>query len=284
MEQKELGDTGIRVPEIGLGTWEYAGGAEPLRVGVQHGATLIDTAERYGTEEIVGAAIREIRDQVFLATKVAPENVRRADLLQAADRSLRRLGTDYIDLYQLHWPNPAVPIEETMCALEELVDSGKVRFIGVCNYSVEQLKRAREVLNKTTIASNQVPYSLINRGIERGLLRYCQQNHITVIAYSPLGRGLHSIRKRDPSRALSRVAGDTGKKEAQVALNWCISKHAVIAIPKADSIQHTIENCNASGWSLSPTQIRHLERRILSMGPIERALRRSLRRVRTLVR
>src|SRR2546430_6224691 len=143
---KEFAGTTLRLPEIGFGTWGYQGGAAPLRRGIDLGACLIDTAEGYGTEEIVGEAIRGVRDRVFLATKALPRHFRRGDLLRAADQSLARLKTDYIDLYQLHWPNYTVPLEETMAAMEELVDQGKVRFIGVSNFSVTDLKEAQAVL------------------------------------------------------------------------------------------------------------------------------------------
>jgi diketogulonate reductase-like aldo/keto reductase len=259
MNYKELGQTGISLPEIGLGTWEYKGGVVPLRRGIDLGAFLIDTAEAYGTEEVVGLAISDVRDKVFIATKVWPTHFRYRDLLQAADNSLQRLRTDHIDLYQLHWPNAAVPIEETMAAMQILVDVGKVRFIGVCNFSVR--------------------YSLVDRRIEFGLLRYCGEKHISVIAYSALDRGIDHIRKKDPGRALGRVAAEIGKTEAQVALNWCISKKGVIAIPKADSIEHTIDNCHASGWRLSPEHVRVLARSIKSPGHIEAPLRRAARRV-----
>ena len=116
MRDKRLGNTEVKIPEIGMGTWNYWGGAEPLRRAFALGATLVDTAESYGTEEIVGEAIRGQRSRVFVATKVSPRNFRRADLFAAVERTLRRLGTDYIDVYQLHWPNYTVPIEETMAA------------------------------------------------------------------------------------------------------------------------------------------------------------------------
>jgi len=277
MELKELGQTGVRLPEIGSGTWEYEGGVEPLRKGVDSGAFLIDTAEGYATEEIVGRSIKNIRQCVFLATKVSPQHLRRSDLLRAADKSLQLLRTDHIDLYQIHYPNYAVPIGETMAALEELVDMGKVRFIGVSNFSVADLKNAQASLTKSRIVSNQVRYNLVDRSIEFGLLHYCQQNHITVIAHSPLARGIEHIRRKDPSDTLSRVAAATGKTEAQVILNWCISKEGVIAIPKANSIEHTVENCNASGWRLSPEQRRLLEEGIKSRGRIEAALRQAAR-------
>ena len=280
MEYKELADTGVRLPEIGLGTWEYEGGVEPLRRGIALGASLLDTAEVYGTEHIVGEAIKDIRDRVFVATKVSPSHFKRADLLMAADKSLQRLRTGHIDLYQLHWPNYALPIEETIAAMEELVDMGKVRFIGVCNFSVADLKRAQGALTKYRIVSNQVSYSLVNRSIEEvGLLRYCQMNRITVIAYSPLARGMHNIKRKDRIGILARVMAMAGKTEAQVALNWCISKDGVIAIPKATSINHVIENCNASGWRLSADQIRLVEKAFPRRGSAEVVLRRTAGRL-----
>ncbi len=281
MNHKELGKSGVELPEIGLGTWNYTGSVEPLRKGIAWGACLIDTAESYGTEEIVGEAIKDIRDRVFLATKVSPSHFKRPDLLRAADQSLQRLRTDYIDLYQLHRPNYTVPIEETMAAMEELVTMGKVRFIGVSNFSVAELKNAQAALSKYRIISNQVRYSLVERTIETGLLRYCQENQITVIAYSPLAQGLQYIKKRDPAGALGKVATMTGKTKAQVALNWCISKKAVIAIPKANSVDHVVENCHASGWWLTADQIRLLEEGIKfrRRGLVEAALRRLARRL-----
>ncbi len=219
MNHKDFAETGLTLPEIGFGTLEYRGGVEPLRRGVDLGACLIDTAEAYGTEDVVGEAIRGDRHRVFVATKALPRHFKYADLLMAADRSLTRLGTDYIDLYQLHWPNYAVPIEETMAAMEELVDRGKVRFIGVSNFSVTDLKKARAALSKHKIVSNQVRYSLADRTIERGLLRYCQEHGIAIIAHRPLARGVRHLEERDPGNVLRRVAAITGKSEAQVALN-----------------------------------------------------------------
>jgi len=279
MNYKELGQTGVRLPEIGLGTWEYKGGLAPLRKGIDLGAFLIDTAEAYGTEELVGTAISDVRNKVFIATKVWPTHFRYRDLLQAADNSLQRLKIEHIDLYQLHWPNSRVPLQETMAAMEALVDAGKVRFIGVCNFSAQGLHKAQACLTKHTIVSNQVRYSLVQRQVEFGLLRYCWEKHITLIAYSPLGHAIDRIRKRDSCGALNRIAVETGKTEAQVALNWCISKKGVIAIPKTDSIEHTVENCGASGWQLSAEHIRMLERSIKSPGHIEAAVRRVATRV-----
>ena len=251
MKYKELGNTSLPIPEIGLGTWAYTGGVVPLRRGIELGAFLVDTAESYGTEAAVGDAIRGIRDQVFVATKVSPEHFHKGDLVRSADQSLRKLGIDFIDLYQLHWHNPRIPIEETMDAMESLVEAGKVRFVGVSNFSVTQLRQAQAALSKSRIVSNQVEYSLVARDIEADLLPFCQENQITVIAYSPLAEGLNNIVKKDGAGVLQKIAAETGKTAAQIALNWCICKQAVIAIPKANSVAHIEEDCDASDWSLS---------------------------------
>src|SRR5467141_2056869 len=276
---KELANLSIRLPEIGFGTWNYRGGVEPLRAAIECGARLIDTAESYGTEEIVGEAIKGRRHQVFLATKVLPRNFRRRDLIAAAERSLRRLGTDHIDLYQLHWPNLAIPIEEPMRGMEELVDAGKVRFIGVSNFSVRDLLNAQTALSRQRIVANQVLYSLAERTIEGGLLQYCQKNGITVNAYSPLASGLGNIRAADPKGVVRKVAEASCKSSAQVALNWCISKEDVIAIPKASTVAHVLEDIGASGWKLKPELAQLLEERMRyrRRGALEIGARRAVR-------
>src|SRR5467141_278048 len=279
MLSTELANSGVRLPEIGFGTWNYLGGIQPLRAAIECGPRLIDTAESYGTEEIVGEAIKGRRHQVFLATKVLPRNFSRRDLIAAAERSLRRLGTDHIDLYQLHWPNLAIPIEEPMGGMEELVDAGKVRFIGVSNFSVPDLVNAQTALSRHRIVANQVRYNLIERTIEGGLLEYCQKNGITAIAYSPLAMGLANIRAADPEGVLRKAAEATCKSEAQVALNWCIRNENLIAIPKASSVEHVVENMGASGWKLGAEMARLLEDRIRyrRRGPLEMRARRVVR-------
>jgi diketogulonate reductase-like aldo/keto reductase len=179
MDHRKLSTTEVNLPAVGLGTWQYKGGIQPIRIGIALGARFIDTAESYGTEEVVGEAIRGIRKEVFLATKVSPRHFRYSDLIESANRSLERLRTDYIDLYQLHWPNYTIPIEETMGALERLVESGKIRFIGVSNFMLADLKVARKAMTKSTIVSNQVRYNLIDRTIEYGLLQYCEEHNIS---------------------------------------------------------------------------------------------------------
>ena len=263
MEYKELGNTGVMLPEIGLGTWKYRGGPEPLRRGIELGATLIDTAEMYRTEDAVGEAIRGIRERVFVATKVLGSHLRYDEVLRAAENSLRLLDDEVIDLYQIHWPNGGVPIQDTMRAMGELVDRGAVRYIGVSNFSVAQMKEAQAAMGNHPLVSNQVLYNLKTRRIERDLIPYCQENHITVIAYTPLADGSLAGKSRfRPDRrtqVLEEVASEVGKTPAQVALNWCVSRAPVIAIPKTNIVTRTEENCGASGWKLSKEQISRLE-------------------------
>jgi len=259
---KELGRTGVFISEVGLGTWNYHGGPIPLQKGLEAGALFIDTAESYGTETVVGEAVRGIRDRVFIATKVSPQNFRRKDLKKSADTSLRMLGIDRIDLLQLHEPNPLIPIEETIGAMAELVDAGKIRFIGVSNFSIDQLKKAQNALGNRQIVSNQVRYSLIDRTIEEGLLQYCQEHRITVIAYSPLGREFVRIRDCDPTGVIEELGRAIRKSPAQIVINWCLCKDGVVAIPKGNSTEHILENCNASDWRLTSEQLALLDANI----------------------
>ena len=268
MQYKELGNSGVMIPEIGLGTWKYRGGPKPLQRGIELGANFIDTAEMYRTEDVVGEAVRGIRDRVFVATKVLASNLRYNDVMRAAEKSLRLLDDDVIDLYQIHWPNRSVPIAETMRAMEELVARGMVRYIGVSNFSLDGLREAQGVMTNNPIVSNQVLYNLKRRHIERDLVPYCQEHRITVIAYTPLSDG--TLAKDDgagkprllPGRKLSvlqDIARELNKTPAQVALNWCVSRPCVVAIPKTNSVARTEENCGASGWRLTPEQLKRLE-------------------------
>ncbi len=251
MEKRELGRTGEKVPVIGMGTWEIgdtqnqrcALEIQAIRRGIELGMTLIDTAEMYGqgnAEKLVGEAIKGVRDQVFIATKVSPEHFGYEDVLHACESSLKRLGVKYIDLYQLHWPSNTVPIDETMKAMEELVARGKIRYIGVSNFSVTQTLKAREALPKSEVVSNQVRYSLTHRAIESELLPFCEREKLTVIAYSPLDTG-----KLPSSKIPKAILDKYGITPAQLMLDWVTSRDAVIAIPKASKVQHVEENAEA---------------------------------------
>src|SRR5262245_4672751 len=255
MLKKELARTGVFIPEIGLGTWDYRAGPGPLRAGLDTGALFIDTAESYETESVVGEAIRGRRSQVFLSSKVSPENFRPANLRRSAETSMRQLGVNEIDLLQLHEPNPFIQIAETMGELARLVDEGKIRFIGVSNFSVKRLQAAQKALGRYPIVSNQVRYNVTDRTIENDMLPYCQAQGITVIAYSPLAARTSRIMDCDPTGVLKELSQMTGYTPVQVAINWCLCQDRVVTIPKGNSVAHILENCGSSNWRLSPDQL-----------------------------
>ena len=213
-----------------------------LRKGVELGMNHIDTAEMYHSgqsEEVVGEAVRDIREGVFIASKVAPGHLHHDDVIAACKGSLKRLGTTYIDLYQVHWPDPKVPIKETMGAMEELVKDGLVRYIGVSNFDVAETEEARSALAKNEIVSNQVEYSLSNRYVEAAILPYCAREKVTLVAYSPLARG--KIADSIPGDVLRKY----GMTPAQVMLNWVTRHEQVVAIPKAADVSHLEENASS---------------------------------------
>ena len=201
MKYKNIRSHGEKIPAIGQGTGIggfFAKSAtygkkheEAIRYGLDLGMTLIDTAEEYGqgeAEKTVGRVIQNIRGQVFIASKVSSENLKYQDVISSLEGSLKRLGTDYIDLYQIHWPNPLIPLEETMKAMEALVREGKIRFVGVCNFRIEELKQAVALFGDRLVAM-QAEYNLFDRTIEMGLLPYCDDLGLLTIAYSPLDQG-----------------------------------------------------------------------------------------------
>jgi len=272
IEYKFLGITGEKIPSIGLGTWGLGGYSrsssandekeiELIRYAAEKGLTFIDTAEMYGAghaEELVGQAVKDIRSKVFMATKVSPEHLRYDDVIKACERSLKRLQTSYIDLYQIHWPNPRIPLRETIKALERLAEEGKIRYIGVSNFSVELLKEAISLTSKHDIVSNQVEYSLLSREIEKDLLDFAKNNKITIIAYSPLARG--AIFSGEYAEKLRKICEKYNKTISQVALNWLISKENVVAIPKTSKKERIDEFLGAYGWRLSKEDVEEIER------------------------
>jgi diketogulonate reductase-like aldo/keto reductase len=266
MEFKTLGRTNVKIPVLGLGTWGIGGfstkrvagdenDVRALRMGLDLEMRFIDTAEMYASghsEEVVAKAIEGRRESVFLATKVSPEHFSYDDVLKACDASLRRLRTNYVDLYQAHWPNPRIPIPETMKAMERYVKDGKIRFIGVSNFSVEQTRTAQAALSTTDLVSNQVEYSLLDRSIEADLLPYAEKEQITIIAYSPLARGQIAAGSNQQNRwrTIDRLAAKYGKTRNQIALNWLIAKQPVMAIPKSANPLHLRENLGGQGWKM----------------------------------
>lgn len=263
MESIELGKSGEKLPVLGMGTWKLsddkAKEIETLKEGISMGYRFIDTAEMYGTEGIVGEAAKA-RKGLFIATKVLPRNFHYEDVIKACERSLKELGMKTIDLYQLHWPNKSIPIGETMRAMEKLVEEGKIRHIGVSNYSLEELKEAQAAMKRNEIVSNQIEYSVVVKDPEGGLSDYCKSEKITIIAYSPLARGaIYSPKYKKVFEGLSEMGLKYGKTVSQVALNWLISKGNVSAIPKASDIAHVTENFGAVGWKLEKKDIARID-------------------------
>lgn len=243
-----------QVARLGQGTWfvgeapaRRAAEMAALRRGVELGLTVIDTAEMYGdgrSEKLVGEAMEGLRDEVFLVSKVLPSNASRQGTLRACDVSLRRLGTDHIDLYLLHWRGRH-PLAETVAAFEELVAQGKIGAWGVSNFDVEDMEELLAVAGGERCAVNQVLYNPEHRGIEFDLLPWCRAHQVAVMAYSPLGQAGTLM----ASRTLAAVARRYGVKPAQVALAWCL-RQGVVAIPKASQIAHVEENARAEALVL----------------------------------
>jgi diketogulonate reductase-like aldo/keto reductase len=255
----------VHVSSVGQGTWDIpesgARGEEAIRAlrrGIELGMTHIDTAEMYGNgraEEMVGEAIEGVpRERLFLATKVLPGNASYKGTIAACERSLRRMRIEYIDLYMLHWPS-SHPLEHTMRALETLVEQGKVRFTGVSNFDVEDVREAQSHLRGVPLASDQVLYHLKERGPESNVIPYCKKNGIAVVAYTPFGRGRFPRKEIEPAGVIGRVAAKHGKTPRQVILNFLTRKQNVFAIPKASRVEHVEENAGASGWRLAAEDV-----------------------------
>jgi diketogulonate reductase-like aldo/keto reductase len=241
-------------------------GIQALRLGLDLEMRFIDTAEMYGaghSEEVVARALEGRHDRIFVASKVSPRHFEYDDVLVAAKGSLKRLGLKQMDLYQLHWPNPKIPISETMKAMEKLVKDGLTRHIGVSNFSVEQMKEAQESLSHEKIVSNQVEFSLVDRSAEVGILQYCQKEGLTLIAYSPLGQGKIPRGRGSSFKVLDEIAGRMGKSRNQVALNWVLQHDSVVAIPKAADMDHVKENAEVAEWELSGEDYQRLAKGFL---------------------
>ncbi len=272
MRFKDFAKSGRKVSEVGMGTyydplwiatsflgWRRGAAAKvkAIKAGLDAGITLVDTAEIYGSEPLVAEAIRgRKREDIFLATKVWSNHLHRDALIRSFERSLRRLGTSYIDLYQVHWPNSRVPIRETIGAMEELVREGTLMHVGVSNFNLRQLEEANSALPKSQVSAVQLNYSLVHRNVEADILPYCDREGIALLAYYPLGHG-----KLPSSSALDGAAAKHGKSRAQVALKWLARKQNVFPIPRASSTRHVVENAGASGWDVTDQDSAELEAR-----------------------
>ena len=262
---------GTRIPKIGFGTWKIGGGsyADPsqderslagLRSALELGYTHFDTAEVYAnghTEELLGQAIRQsgvAREELFITSKVDPANLRYQDVLDACEKSLRRLGMDYLDLYLIHWPSRNISLAETFKALNQLVREEKIRHVGVSNFDVRLLEQARAE-SESPIITNQVPYSLTDRTyVDNGVLGYCQKNNIILTAYSPVDKG----RLRATS-TLRDIADAHDATIYQIALAWLVSQRRVITIPMSLDPEHQAENLAAAEIELSESEIEQLD-------------------------
>ena len=255
---------GVEMPALGLGTWTMGEKRSrrnkevaALRLGFDLGMTLVDTAEMYadgGAEEVVAEAVRGRRDGVFIVTKVLPENASRKGTVAAAERSLRRLDTDRIDLFLLHWKGPH-PIEETLEAFERLVQEQKIRHYGVSNFYVDDMEATERHLFGRSIAVNQVKYNLGQRAIEGDLLPWCIERQVAVMAYSPIDQGRLPVR-----RALSAVARRHDTTPKCVALAWTLRQPMVVSIPKAANLDHVRSNARAVTLALSKEDLEELDR------------------------
>ena len=218
--------------------------------------TLIDTAEVYGSEEFIGRAIAGQRNRVFLVSKVWPSHVAGNGVIRACEASLERLGTDHLDLYLLHWPNGVTNLSSVVTAFENLRSAAKIRAWGVSNFKVSDMEDLFRIPKGDSCATNQLPYSLGDRGIERDLLPWCEQHGMPVMAYSPLG-GTGASLLRDPT--LVRIGAAHGCSAAAVALAWTIRNGNVIAIPESGSVAHVKENAIALSLTLTPQELQSLD-------------------------
>ena len=251
MRQKELFD-GTKVPAI----WQGGGGIPNTNLhkqvkvwieGIRFGCNAIDTAERYGngtSELVVGEVLKKVnRKDVFVATKVAPENLTGPELVRACKQSLKRLDTDYIDLYQIHWNNPNVPLEQALNTMMELRDEGKIRHIGVCNFTLPQIEECWQILNGE-LATVQMEYNLVNRLCERDIIHYCENEGVLFLGYSPL----RIIERKQAT--LMTIALKYRRTVAQVILNWLTSTLNISVIARTTSLKHIIENAQATEFEL----------------------------------
>ncbi|MGO4386965.1 aldo/keto reductase [Microvirga sp. 2YAF29] len=254
---------GETVPALGQGTWQIAENSskrsneiEALRLGVELGMTLIDTAEMYGegaSEKLIGEALSGDRDKLFLVSKVYPHNASRKGVIQACERSLRCLNTDHLDMYLLHWRG-GVPLEETVAGFEELRQTGKIRHWGVSNFDTDDMEELFGISNGKNCATNQILYNVTRRGPEFDLLPWMSKHGLPLMAYSPIEQG-----RLPASGALQRIAQRHEASVFQIALAWLLQKPNVIAIPKASSPDHVRDNHGALEITLSADDLQEID-------------------------
>jgi diketogulonate reductase-like aldo/keto reductase len=265
--RRPFGATGVQVPVVGQGTWNMehdgrAAAVAALRAGLDAGLTHVDTAELYGNgrvEELVGEAIVNRRDDVFLVSKVLPSNASRPGVLRACEKSLDRLRTDRLDCYLLHWPGRH-PLEQTIAAFEQLVQDGKIRSWGVSNFAVDDLEQALAIAGPGRIACNQVLYHLGERAIEHRVLPWCVRHGVTVVGYSPFGSGRFPGTGSPGGRVLADVAKTHGVTPYAVALAFLVRADGLLTIPKSAQPDHVRANAAAVDLVLSAEEIARVDR------------------------
>lgn len=265
MRHRRFGPTGREVAVVGQGTWnmERDGrrAVEALRHGLDQGMTHVDTAEMYGdgrVEELVGEAVGDRRKEVFLVSKVLPSNASRRGTVQACDRSLRRLGTDHLDCYLLHWPGRH-PLADTIAAFEELRAAGKILSWGLSNFDEEELGAAVGIAGEGKIACNQVLYHLEERAIEHAVIPWCDEHGIALVAYSPFGSGSFPGPRTPGGRVLAGIAEARGATPYQVALAFLLRFSSLFAIPKAGRAEHAAENARAAEIRLTEEELARID-------------------------
>ena len=250
------------MPVIGQGTWQIGSRAPAiaaLRRGLDLGMTHIDTAEMYGVaEDVIAEAIAGRRDEVFLVSKVLPEHASRRGTLAACEKSLKRLRTDRLDCYLLHWRGRH-PLEDTIAAFEQLVRDGKIRSWGVSNLDVADLQEARDIAGAARMACNQVLYHLRQRAIEHDVIPWCETHGVAVVGYSPFGSGSFPGPRTAGGRVLQEIAAAHDATPRQVALAFLIRHPALFAIPKSSNAAHTAENVGAGSLRLSDAELARID-------------------------
>ena len=266
MRTQKFGTAGPDVSVIGQGTWYLDRGDRKtaiaaLRRGIETGMTHIDTAEMYGdAEPVIAEAVAGLpREKLFLVSKVLPSNASRRGTVTACERSLKRLKTDHLDCYLLHWRG-SYPLEETVAAFEELVEAGKIRAWGVSNFDADDLDELLDVAGEGRIACNQVLYHLHERAIEHAVLPWCERHGTAVVAYSPFGHNDFPSPRSRGGEVLQAIADARGASPRQVALAFLTRSASVLAIPKAASAEHAAENAAAGDLKLSGAEIAALEK------------------------
>ena len=267
MERRRFGPTKQEVPVVGQGTWyleegDRASAIVALQRGLDLGMTHIDTAELYGwgaVESMVGEAIASRRDEVFLVSKVVPENASRQGTVAACERSLARLGTDRLDCYLLHWRGEH-PLEDTYAAFEQLQRDGKILAWGVSNFDVPDLDEVHAIAGDGVLACNQVLYHLQERAIEHAVLPWCERHRVAVVAYSPYGHGRFPGPRSKGGRVLQEIAAAHGATPRQVALRFLLRRPAVFTIPKAGRPEHAAENAGAADLRLTEAELEKIDR------------------------